>query len=78
MAETPAGSSLEVKKLVIIGDGATRQVRIELIAVLNLSALGFSFVVFHDKAKRTQQGNLVMGKCILNDEVRCYESLLLK
>ena len=28
---------------------------------LNLSVLGFSFV-FHDKAKRTQQGNLLEGK----------------
>ena len=26
---------------------------------LNLSVLGFSFVVFHDKAKRTQHGNLL-------------------
>ena len=31
----------------------------QLIALLNLSALGFSLVVFHDKAKRTQQGNLL-------------------
>ena len=31
---------------------------IQLIALLNLSVLGFSFV-FHDKAKRTQQGNLL-------------------
>ena len=30
-----------------------------LIALLNLSVLGFSFVVFYDKAKRTQQGNLL-------------------
>ena len=31
-----------------------------MIALLNLSVLGFSFVVvFHDKAKRTQQGNLL-------------------
>ena len=30
-----------------------------LIALLNLYVLGFSFVVFHDKAKRTQQGNLI-------------------
>ena len=30
-----------------------------LIAQLNLSVLGFSSVVFHDKAKRTQQGNLL-------------------
>ena len=30
-------------------------------ARLNLSVLGFSFV-FHDKAKRTQQGNLLAGK----------------
>ena len=30
----------------------------KLIALLNLSVLGFSFV-FHDKAKRTQRGNLL-------------------
>ena len=30
-----------------------------MIALLNLSALGFSFV-FHDKTKRTQQENLLM------------------
>ena len=30
-----------------------------MIALLNLSVLGFSFVVFHDKAERTQQGNLL-------------------
>ena len=30
-----------------------------VVALLNLSVLGFSFVVFHDKAKRTQQGNLL-------------------
>ena len=30
-----------------------------MIALLNLSVLGFSFVVFHNKAKRTQQGNLL-------------------
>ena len=29
-----------------------------MIALLNISVLGFSFVAFHDKAKRTQQGNL--------------------
>ena len=29
-----------------------------MIALLNLSLLGFSFV-FHKKAKRTQQGNLL-------------------
>ena len=34
-----------------------------MIALLNLSVLGFSFV-FHDKAKRTQQGNL-LGKIVL-------------
>ena len=38
MAEPPAGGSLDAKKLVIIGDGATRQVRIELIALLYVSA----------------------------------------
>ena len=32
-----------------------------MIALLNLSVLGFSFV-FHDKAKRTQQGNLLGGR----------------
>ena len=32
-----------------------------MIALLNLSVLGFSFV-FHDKAKRTQQGNLLLKK----------------
>ena len=32
----------------------------QLIALLNLSALGFSLVVFHDKAKRTEQGNLLL------------------
>ena len=31
-----------------------------MIALLNLSVLGFSFVVFHDKTKRTQQGNLLL------------------
>ena len=31
----------------------------QLIALLNLSVLGFSFVVFHDKTKRTQQENLL-------------------
>ena len=30
-----------------------------LIALLNLSVFGFSFVVFHDKAKRTQQGDVL-------------------
>ena len=30
-----------------------------MIVLLNLSAFGFSFV-FHDKAKRTQQGNLLV------------------
>ena len=30
---------------------------LQLIALLNFSVLGFSFVVFQDKAKRTQQGN---------------------
>ena len=30
-----------------------------MIALLNLSVLGFLLVVFHDKAKRTQQGNLL-------------------
>ena len=29
-------------------------------AQLNLLLLGFSFVVFHNKAKRTQQGNLLL------------------
>ena len=33
-----------------------------MIALLNLSVLGFSFIVFHDKAKRTQQGNLLGGE----------------
>ena len=32
-----------------------------MIALLNLSVLGF--VVFHDKSKRTQQGNLLDGPC---------------
>ena len=32
-----------------------------MIALLNLSVLGFSFVVFHDKAKRTQQGDLLVN-----------------
>ena len=31
-----------------------------MIALLNLSVLGF-LLVFHDKAKRTQQGNLLVG-----------------
>ena len=31
---------------------------LQLIALLNFSVLGFSFA-FHDKAKRTQQGNLL-------------------
>ena len=35
-----------------------------MIALLNLSALGFLFVVFHDKAKRTQQGNLLNKKVL--------------
>ena len=35
-----------------------------MIALLNLSVLGFSFVVFHDKAKRTQQENL-LTRCTL-------------
>ena len=39
-----------------------------MIALLNLSVLGFSFVVFHGKAKRTQQGDL-LGLLILNDFV---------
>ena len=30
-----------------------------MIALLNLSELKFSFAVFHDKAERTQQGNLL-------------------
>ena len=34
-----------------------------MIALLNLSVLGFSFVVFHDKAKRTQQGDLLVQTC---------------
>ena len=32
-----------------------------LIALLNLSVFRFLLVVFHDKAKRTQQGNLLVG-----------------
>ena len=43
-----------------------------MIALLNLSVLGFLLVVFHDKAKRTQQGNLLgqirKGK-IISDNV---------
>ena len=31
-----------------------------MIALLNLSILGFSFVLIHDKAKRPQQGNLLL------------------
>ena len=31
-----------------------------MIALLKLFVLGFSFVMFHEKAKRTQQGNLVI------------------
>ena len=31
-----------------------------MIALLNLPVLGFSLFVFHDKAKRTQQGNLLL------------------
>ena len=40
-------------------------VRVALVvALLNLSVLGFSFVdMFHDKAKRTQQGNLLHFSC---------------
>ena len=30
-----------------------------MIALLNLSVFGFLFAVFHDKAKGTQQGNLL-------------------
>ena len=33
-----------------------------MITLLDLSAFGFSFVVFHDKAKRTQRGNLLGGR----------------
>ena len=37
-----------------------------MIALLNLSVLGFSFVVvFHDKAKRTQQEDLLMVNYIV-------------
>ena len=36
----------------------------KLIALLNLSVLGF-LLVFHDKAKRTQQGNLLHGDMML-------------
>ena len=32
-----------------------------LVALINLSVIGFSFVVFHDKAKRAQQVNLPSG-----------------
>ena len=31
-----------------------------MIALLTLSVLGFSFVVFYDKVKRIQQGNLLV------------------
>ena len=41
-----------------------------MIALLNLSVLGFSFVVFHDKARRTQQGNL-LARNTLNQQI-CY------
>ena len=37
-----------------------------MIALLNLSVLGFSFVVFPYKAKRTQQGNLLVLMMILS------------
>ena len=40
-----------------------------MIALLNLSVLGFSFV-FHDKAKRTQQGNLLEAPII------CFQRLI--
>ena len=42
-----------------------------MIALLNLSALGCSFVsfVFHDKAKRTQQGNLLVKNMKLNFDI---------
>ena len=41
----------------------------KLIALLNLSVLGFSFV-FHDKTKRTQQGNLLLytSSCKMSTE----------
>ena len=35
------------------------------IVLLNSSELGFSFVVFHDKAKRTQQGDLLFNVMII-------------
>ena len=34
----------------------------QLIALLNFSVLGFSFLVFHDKTKITPQGNLLLQK----------------
>ena len=40
-----------------------------MIALLNISVLGFSFV-FLDKAKRTQQGNLLMFPLGLNMTMR--------
>ena len=55
-----------------------------MIALLYLSGLGFLFVVFHDKAKRTQQGNLLVPCPPLlwtnfvgneHDERRGHESL---
>ena len=38
-----------------------------MIALLNLFVLGFSFV-FNDKAKRTQQGNLIVKNTINDDD----------
>ena len=44
-----------------------------MIPLLNLSVLGISFVVFHDKAKRTQQENLLLHYCIERREFKgCF------
>ena len=44
----------------------TRCTQMKLIALFNLSVLAFSFVVFHDKDKGTQQENQV------HTDVECY------
>ena len=47
-----------------------------LIVPLNLSELGFSFVVFHGKSKRTQQGNL-LGPHTNTKDIAAAKDLLL-
>ena len=55
--ESFCDKNLAIRKVFAFSDS---DLDMQLIALLNLSVLGFSFV-FHDKAKRTQQENLLQN-----------------